>query len=127
ISCGVSERISPVPPAATNAQNGYSTISAIFSASASRSRDRSARNGVTGKPSTPRMRDFISATDMETKVSLAGRAPRPAALCGGRKANQESKNQKAKIKNEEFGALFVPAATLNGGTNSYFWFLIFAF
>src|SRR5258707_4975726 len=44
---------SPVPPAATSAQNGCRTMSATLRARGSRSSDRSLRNGVIGKPNTP--------------------------------------------------------------------------
>jgi len=53
ISSGDSEYISPVPPAATRAQNAELAISSTLRASASRSSDKSCRNGVTGKPNTP--------------------------------------------------------------------------
>ena len=53
ISSTVIEYSSPVPPAATIAQNGYCTMPATLRSSASRSSERSLRNGVIGKPNTP--------------------------------------------------------------------------
>src|ERR1700683_3268391 len=56
-TCSISsadiEYISPVPPAATSAQNGNAAISSTLRARPSRSSDRSSRKGVTGKPNTP--------------------------------------------------------------------------
>src|SRR5437763_11576645 len=46
-------------------------MSATFCARASRSTDRSGRNGVIGKPSTPRMLSLSADTDMATKIPEA--------------------------------------------------------
>src|SRR5437016_10640395 len=52
-SAGVSEYISPVPPAATTAQIGCASSFAKFSWRPSTSRDKSLLNGVIGKAITP--------------------------------------------------------------------------
>src|SRR5438132_2939574 len=52
-SAGVSEYISPVPPAATTAQIGCASSFARFSCRPSTSRDKSLLKGVIGKAITP--------------------------------------------------------------------------
>src|SRR5438552_14979248 len=105
-SAGVSEYISPVPPAATTAQIGCASSFARFSWRPSTSRDRSLLKGVIGKAITPEsmlrssvgsiMRQAVTAEEAEVFAEIAEKKtdpPRPSAKTSASSAVQRDVSQ----------------------------------
>src|SRR5437016_3504427 len=84
-SAGVSEYVSPVPPAATTAQIGCASSFARFSCRPSTSRDKSFLKGVIGKAITPESlaRSSLGSIVLNVRQTSVCRFPSTRDVCHG--------------------------------------------